>query len=157
MLRDGQFCFYGLEAIFTSKGITPNTTRPHAAKVWPAKLPTSRRNFYMIEIRRFRIVCTMVVQSHTKNSATYQFFSSLLVSTIYVHSLGHKQLGIVPVFRHVPLVPRASSSLHSEANSKILIPEMILCRRQQRTIHTSKNLRHTHLFTSVSCSTLLLA
>ena len=28
MLRDEQFCFYGLEAIFTPKGKTPNTTRP---------------------------------------------------------------------------------------------------------------------------------
>ena len=61
MLRDGWFRFWGFEAIFTSQGITRNSARPRAAKVWPAKLLTGRQNFYMIEIRRFRTVYTMVV------------------------------------------------------------------------------------------------
>ena len=61
MLRDGWFRFWGFEAIFTSQGITRNSAQPRVAKVWLAKLLTGRQNFYMIEIRRFRTVCTMVV------------------------------------------------------------------------------------------------
>ena len=139
MLRDGWFRFWGFEAIFTSQGITRNSARPRAAKVWPAKLLTGRQNFYMIDVRRFRKMCTMAVQSHTRIRFFFRFFSSLSSLRSASTHLNIKQASSpIPVFHHVPLVSWASSSLQSEANSKILTPEMILCRRQQRIINTSK-------------------
>ena len=76
LLFYGQICYGTLEPVAAEQGeastgvvevatTSARVERIQAAKVWQAKLLTGRKNLYMIEIRKFRTVCTMVAWSHT--------------------------------------------------------------------------------------------